>query len=191
VPPWAVVDSYVVESVERDLSTDGDYERAELDAAFTRFERAQPYLAQRVAVVLAQPLDETALALGYFLTIAVWLVFERGFGSRLAAVTADQVEAVETALEAEEDLRASHADEPIDFDDVVAAEQPSMLAFVHEHVEAALDVTAHADEEVRELRDVDVDDVHAVYRSAIVLVLSLSYAVRSPTSVAGSQPLPA
>jgi hypothetical protein len=42
---------------------------------------------------------------------------------------------------------------------------------VHEHIDATLD--AHAE-------DIDVDDVHVVYRTVLVEVLALSYAVRRP-----------
>jgi len=54
----------------------------------------------------------------------------------------------------------------------VSIEQPNVLAFVHEHVDAAL--TTHEDGGGRE---VDVDDVHAVYRATILLTLCLSHAV--------------
>jgi hypothetical protein len=50
-------------------------------------------------------------------------------------------------------------------------EQPSLLEFVHEHLDATLE--AHAE-------DVDVDDVHTVYRLVLVEILALSYAVRKP-----------
>jgi hypothetical protein len=171
------VDAFVLEAVERDLAGDGeDTERAELDAAFERFERTQGPLSERFAEVLSRPLDETALALGYFLTIAVWMAFERAFGSRLSEVSADTIEIVEASLAAEEELRAENSDQPVDFEDVVAAEQPSVLAFVHEHIEAALDVTARGED--ADEKDVDVDDVHAIYREVVLLTLALSQAVR-------------
>ena len=61
---------------------------------------------------------------------------------------------------------------------------------MNEHVEAALeprDGSGHAPGhgEGREARDVDVDDVHAVYRSVLVMTLALSHAV-SPAS--GARP---
>src|SRR6478735_4236398 len=102
VPAYAIVDAFVLEAVERDLAGDGEEaERAELDAAFERFERTQGPLSERFAEVLSRPLDETALALGYFLTIAVWMAFERTFGQRLGEVSADIIEVVETSLIAE------------------------------------------------------------------------------------------
>jgi hypothetical protein len=175
VPEYAQVGAAVLEHVERDLASDTDEARGELDAAFGRFERTQPQLADRVSGVLAHPLDETAIALGYFLSIAVWLAFERTFADRLGEVTEDALRATDDAIALEEELRASHSEEPLDLDDVVAIEQPGVLAFVHEHVDAALDVAARA--EGGPEKDVDVDDVHTVYRTILSLTLALSHAV--------------
>jgi hypothetical protein len=167
VPAYAVVPEAALDSVERELGRDEDEARSELDLAFHRFEETQPNLADKMGDVLAKPIDETALALGYFLSIAIWLAFERAFPKRLALVTEDAVRATEAALALEEELRASHSDEPLELDDVVAMEQPGVLSFVNEHLEAALDP----------LREVDVEDVHLVYRAILVLTLALSHAV--------------
>jgi hypothetical protein len=175
VPNYAVVDRDVLDRIESELAESGVSTKSELDDAFERFERTQSALAQKAAEVLARPLDETALALGYFLTIAIWLSFERAFGMRLAEVTDQQLEAADVALTLEEELRATNAHEPLDLEDVMAIEQPAVLAFVNEHVEAALEP---ADPDARE---VDVDDVHVVYRAVLVQTLALSHAV-SPVS---------
>ena len=179
VPAYAVVSAVILDEVERDLAADTDEARGDLDAAFTRFENTQPQLADKIGLVLARPLDETALALGYFLSMSIWLSFERMFGTRLGEVTLDALSATEDALTLEEELRASRGDEPIELDDVVSLEQPGVLAFVNEHVDAALDVTARAESggAQNEEKDVDVVDVHAVYRSILVLTLALSHAV--------------
>jgi hypothetical protein len=179
VPAYAVVPQATLAAVERELARDEDDARSELDLAFHRFEETQPHLAAKMGDVLARPIDETALALGYFLSIAIWLAFERAFGERLAVVSEDALKATETALALEEELRASHSDEPLELDDVVAMEQPGILGFVNEHVEAALDpqrggVEAEDEEEGDEI---DVDDVHLVYRAILVLTLALSHAV--------------
>ncbi len=175
VPPYAVVDREVLDRIEAELAENGMSPKPDLDDAFSRFEQSQAALAQLAAVTLARPLDETALALGYFLTIAVWLGFERAFGARLCEVTDQELEAAQSALNLEEELRASHAHEPLDLDDVMAIEQPGILAFVNEHVEAALEP---GDGEPRE---VDVDDVHAVYRCVLIMTLALSHAVSPAT----------
>jgi len=178
VPPYAVVDRDVLDRVEDELAENGLSPRSDLDDAFGRFETTQAALAGRAAQVLARPLDETALALGYFLTIAVWMAFERAFGSRLAEVGDQELEAAESALTLEEELRATHADEPLELEDVMAIEQPGILAFVNEHVEAALE-PGHGGE--NEPREVDVDDVHTVYRTVLVMTLALSHAVLPST----------
>ena len=185
-----MVDASTLEQIERGLADESPEARSELDGAFVRFESTQPQLADAISQVLSRPLDETALALGYFLSIAVWLAFERTFGApRLREVSADALRATEEAINLEEELRAAHGDEPLDLDDVVSIEQPNILAFIHEHVDAALEPRAPVSgsrhdasevdggDEVAELREVDADDVHAVYRAIVLLTLCLSHAV--------------
>jgi hypothetical protein len=179
VPPYAVVGRDVLERVEDELADGGLGAKSELDDAFERFERTQPALAQHAADILARPLDETALALGYFLTIAVWLAFERAFGSRLSEVSEDERSAADAALELEEQLRATNSHEPLELEDVMAIEQPGILAFINEHVDAALEP------QEGDTREVDVDDVHVVYRNVLVQTLALSHAV---TSTTGARP---
>jgi hypothetical protein len=179
VPRYAVVDASTLDQIERELADDSPRSRGELDGAFARFETTQPHLADAISHVLSKPLDDTALALGYFLSIAIWLAFERTFGeARLREVTPDVIDATEQAIKLEEELRAAHGDEPFDLDDVVSIEQPNVLAFVHEHVDAALDpaLQGESDSAARS-DDVDVDDVHSVYRAVVLLTLCLSHAV--------------
>jgi hypothetical protein len=177
VPRYAVVGAPLLESIERELADDSPRAREALDGAFARFEATQPHLADAVSQVLSRPLDETALALGYFLSIAIWMAFERAFGEpRLRQVSEDALKATDEAIQLEEELRAAHGDEPLDLDDVVSIEQPNVLAFVHGHVEAALDPAVGSGEE-RPAREVDVDDVRAVYRAVVLLTLCMSHAV--------------
>lgn len=184
VPRYAVVDAATLDQIERELADDSPRARNELDGAFARFETTQPNLADAISHVLSKPLDDTALALGYFLSIAIWLAFERTFGeARLREVSDDAIDATAQAIKLEDELRAAKGDEPFDLDDVVSIEQPNVLAFVHEHVDAALDPGLHADSDAsspdvqREDREVDVDDVHNVYRAVVLLTLCLSHAV--------------
>lgn len=174
VPRYAVVPRNVLDEVERALAADDESGRAELDGAFRRFERSQPELAEWIRELLSRPLDETALALGYFLSIAVWMGFEKTFGPRLHVVSEDSLRATAASLDLEEQLRAEHGEEPLDLDDVVAMEQPGVLAFVNGHIEAALERVSRAESE-----DVDVDDVHRVYRAIVAMALALSHAVLS------------
>jgi hypothetical protein len=178
VPRYAVLDSAMLEAIERELADDSPGARDELDGAFARFESAQPHLADALSQVLSRPLDDTALALGYFLSISIWLAFERTFGAtRLREVSPDGLKATEEAIRLEEELRAAHGDEPLDLDDVVSIEQPGVFAFVHEHVDAALEPADKDAQRVEPAREVDVDDVHAVYRAVVLLTLCLSHAV--------------
>lgn len=173
VPPYAQVPSRILERIEERLADDDDDSRQQLDDAFTRFEKTQPALAERISTVLAKPLDETALALGYFLTLAIWLAFDETFGKDLQEVTETALTSVEEALALDEQIRLADPAEAVDSDDVVAMEQPDVLAFVQEHLDAALEANAS---------EVDVDDVHEIYRVVLIEVLALSYAVRPPSN---------
>lgn len=173
VPTFAQVPARALSAVEDELGEDDEQARARLDEAFARFEKTQPALADRISTALNGPLDETALALGYFLTLAIWLAFDRVFASALHEVTETALAGVEEALQLDEQIRLSDPAEAVDSDDVVAMEQPDILQFVHEHLDAALE--ANADE-------VDVDDVHSIYHVVLVEVLALSYAVEAPSN---------
>jgi hypothetical protein len=174
VPPFAVVPEHVLTKVEDELAEEGELAKAKLDEAFERFEESQPALSERLGEVLSAPRDETALALGYFLGLSVWLSFERAFPGELGVVSDVALSSVDESLTLDEQIRLSDPAEVVDSDDVVAMEQPHLVKFVNEHVDAALE--AHAD-------SVDVDDVHAVYRVVLVEILALSYAVAAPSNV--------
>ncbi|MDP9035649.1 MAG: hypothetical protein M3O50_12660 [Myxococcota bacterium] len=178
VPRYAIVGAATLEQIEAQLADDSPRAREQLDSAFSRFESTQPHLADAISQVLSKPFDETALALGYFLSIAVWLSFERTFGeARLREVSPDALKATDQAIELEEELRAAHGDEPLDLDDVVSIEQPNVLAFVHEHVDAALDPSTRTARNGLAAKDIDVDHVRSVYRAIVLLTLCLSHAV--------------
>ncbi len=171
VPAYAQVPLRALSEVEEQLGQDDDEARERLDEAFTRFEQTQPALAERIEKTLNSPLDETALALGYFLTLAIWLAFDAMFGNALTEITETALTGVEESLQLDEQIRLSDPAEAVDSDEVVAMEQPDILSFVHEHLDAALEANA---------TEVDVEDVHAVYRVVLVEVLALSYAVKAP-----------
>jgi hypothetical protein len=190
VPRYAVVSKATLDQIERELADDSAIAQAELDGAFARFESSQPQLADAISQALSQPLDERALALGYFLSIAIWLAFERTFGGpRLRQVSRDALRATDEAITLEEELRAAQGGEPLELDDIVSTEQPNVLAFVHGHVDAALDPRAAStrgdeaymrdsgEHAVLGLQDIDVDHVRAVYRAIVLLTLCLSHAV--------------
>lgn len=164
----------MLERIEDELASDSEASKARLDGAFARFEKTQPALAERLSDELTMPLDETALALGYFLTLAVWLAFESTFGEDLEEVSSVALSSVEEALNLDEQIRLSDPAEAVDSDDVIAMEQPHLLAFANEHLDAALEANAS---------DVDVDDVHSIYRVVLIEILALSYAVRAPKNL--------
>jgi hypothetical protein len=191
VPSYAVVGEAALRRVEAALADEATRGASSMDTAFERFEETQPELAARIQEVLERPLDETALALGYFLSIAVWLAFETVFTGRLTEVTRDAWRATVDALALEEDLRKSRVDEPLDLDDVLALEQPGVVAFVHEHIEAALstghsfsddgnapgDDVAEGEERQGPTSELAADDVRLVYRTILLETLALSHAV--------------
>jgi hypothetical protein len=168
---YARVPPGVLGEIESDLADEDEIAKDRLDSAFARFEATQPAIAERVSNALGRPIDETALALGYFLTLAIWLAFERNFEGRLTEVLEEALVGAEQSLALDEELRRVDPAEAVDSDDVVAMEQPDLLSFVHEHLDNALE--AHAGE-------VDVDDVHTIYRVVLIEVLALSYAVKPP-----------
>ena len=171
VPPYAELPARALSEVEDQLSEDDDAARARLDEAFGRFEETQPVLANRISAALGRPLDETALALGYFLTLAVWLAFDAAFKGDIEQVGETALTSVEESLQFDEQIRKADPAEALDSDDVIAMEQPHVLAFLHEHIDAALEANAN---------EVDVDDVHSIYRLVLIEVLALSYAVKAP-----------
>lgn len=160
-----------LEAVRLSLAADEDDAREQLDAAFDRFEREQPCLAAHIGDVLGEPLDETALALGYFLALAVWLAFDRAHGNQVEEVSAESISATQALLSLDEELRRADPTELVDTDDVVAMEQPDLLDFVHEHLNATLEANA---------AHIDVDDVDIIYRVVLIEILALSYAVTRP-----------
>lgn len=173
VPAYAQVPARALSDVEERLADDDMDSRQRLDDAFARFEQSQPALAERIANALSGAQDETALALGYFLTLSVWLAFDAAFGAELKEVGETELNSVEEAFSLDEQLRLSDPAEALDTDDVISMEQPHVLSFVNDHIDAALDANGH---------EADVDDVHAVYRVVLIEVLALSYAVQAPSN---------
>lgn len=173
VPGFAQLSAEALEEVEQWLGEDELVTEERLSEVFERFEREQPVLAERIGTQLARTRDEVALALGYFLTLAIWLAFSNSHGTRLRLVDELALSSVEEALALDEKLRGEDPYEAVDSDDVVGMEQPFVLRFIHDHIDAALDV--HAGE-------TDVEAVHAIYRLLIVELLALSYAVAGTES---------
>ena len=177
VPQYARLSEVELGKVEQWLAGDEPDTERKLHEAFERFEQTQPALMHRLSRAMGRTTDEVALALGYFLSLVMWLGFEQAFGQRLRALSATEVEGVEQSLRLDEQLRGSDPVEAVDSDDVVAMEQPHAVEFIHEHVEAALE--AHAG-------SADVDAVHGMYRIILIELLALSYAVTPPEDYQGT-----
>lgn len=171
VPPYARVSEAALESVRQALAHDEEEAREQLDEAFERFEREQPCLAAHIGDVLSDTSDETALALGYFLVLTIWLAFDHAHGQHVDEVSAESISATQELLSLDEELRDADPMESLESDDVVLMEQPALIGFVHENLSAALE--AHAD-------SVDEADVDKIYRVVLVQVLVLSYAINRP-----------
>ena len=175
VPAFARLQLEDLTDVEDGLSSDEEAEQT-LSLAFEQFELRQPALAECIGNGLAGVGDEVALALGYFLCLTLWMAFDRKFSSRVDTISSLAMGGVEESMDLDEQLRGTDPAEAIDSDDVVAMEQPDVVRFINEHVEAALE--AHAS-------DIDVEAVHRVYRLLLIEALALSYAVSPPADYRG------
>jgi hypothetical protein len=174
VPQYAKVPESAVDAVHEGLADNEEEARSQLDQAFEQFEKNQPALATYIGEQLSDPLDDTALALGYFLALAIWMAFERTHGSELGSVSDEELNTARELLDLDESLRRGDPNEMMDSDDIIAMEQPALLSFVNRHLEATLQ--AHAD-------NIDVDDVAQIYRAVLIEVLALSYAVSRPAGL--------
>lgn len=170
IPVYARVSTETLERVEEGFDEDPESE-ARLERAFSRFERTQPALATRVASTLQRLKEETSLALGYFLTLAVWLSFEQTFGVRLSEVADQDLDAARQAFKLDEELRKDDPEESVDTDDVIAMEQPNLVKFIREHIDVALEANA---------KSIRIEEIDEVYQLALIELISLSYAVRPP-----------
>ena len=170
IPVYARVSTETLERVEEGFDEDPESE-AKLERAFSRFERTQPALATRVASTLQRLKEETSLALGYFLTLAVWLSFEQTFGVRLSEVADQDLDAARQAFKLDEELRKDDPEESVDTDDVIAMEQPNLVKFIREHIDVALEANA---------KSIRIEEIDEVYQLALIELISLSYAVRPP-----------
>lgn len=171
VPSYARIPTHALDVLRAGLSEEDGETRTQLDDAFERFERRQPILAAHVADALGRPMDETALGLGYFLTLAIWLSFEQVHADHLRQVGEQEIKATRELLALDEQLRKNDPTDVLETDDVIAMEQPELLEFVQQHLDATLE--SHP-------QDVDVDDIHEVYRVILLEILVLSYAVERP-----------
>ena len=171
VPRYARVSESSVRSIEASFAAADARARQLARASFERLTAQQPALTEYLAHELRDSLDDTALALGHMLAVAVFVSFENFAGSALRSLSRESVAAAELSLAADEELRRTDPQDALDSEDIVAIDQPALLAFVNEHIGRTLD--QHA-------RDVDVDDVDVVFRAILVEIVALSHAIAPP-----------
>jgi hypothetical protein len=171
VPSFATVDRATLERVARHVKESPE----RFGETVRTFETEQPHLAAAIRRVLERPLDETVRSVGSLVVVTLWAAFREMFASRLRTLTREDMQATEESLKVEEELRREHAEEPLDLEDVVHLEQPAVVEWIHEHVDAVTDLSRIEDD-----GEIDVDDLHLVYRTALTITLALSYAVEAP-----------
>ena len=172
VPPYAVVSSDVIESVEATLEEDDAALQDTLDRGYADLDRRQVALGTWMAEKLALSSDELVQSLGYFLTVTIYLAFREAFPTRLEEVDQGAIDIANAMLEVDEELRASDPTEILDSDDVLAMSQPALLSYMQHHVHEALDQSGG---------EVNLEQLDDVYRSLLVLIIALSHAVNSPS----------
>ena len=171
VPRHARLPQSSVASLEATFAAADEHARELAQAGFERLSSEQPALTAYLAHKLSASLDETALALGNMLAVAVFVGFEGFAGGALRRLSPEAVAAADLALAADEELRRSDPRDALDSEDIVAIDQPALVAFVNEHIERTLAQNTVA---------VDVDDVDIVFRAILVEILALSQAVAPP-----------
>ena len=176
VPQFARVGGDAIEAIEQALD-DGDEDlQAFLDQHHHHLERRQPALSAWLADELATVRDELVQSLGYFLLVTVYMAFAEAFTTRLTEIDLLGLEVAEQSLQVDQELRANDPHRIAESDDIVAMDQPAVLAFVQHHVDEAL---SQSDD------DIDLGDLERVYRAMLVEVISLSHAVASPAGHVG------
>lgn len=171
VPSYARIDEATIQSVLENFANEADEHHDDFDAAFAEFDEAQSVLAHYVSGELSRNLGEPAMALGYFLSLCIWLSFERAMGRNINFITKESLDETCQLLELDQEMRKADVNEPLDTDDVVRMEQPRLVQFIHEHIENALDL---------ESTELEMNELQVVYRMVLIMTLSFSYAVRAP-----------
>lgn len=171
VPTYARIGSGVLDRVRNQLFVQSEESEETLDQAFEEFELAQPLVYAHISGVLDGPLGETARALGYFLSLAIWLSFQEGHGRAMKTVTRDELIATSELLAFDSQMRQADGGESLETDDVIAMEQPDLMHFIHEQIEATLDGPNE---------EMESDHLQAIYQMTLIELLSLSYAVQAP-----------
>ncbi len=171
IPTFAQIPEHVLHHFEDLLVENYPDTREFVDQSFSKLEGNQPALFEYVMKILNRDLDQFALALGYFLSLATWFSFDHLFGDTLCAITPMELAGVRESLQLDEQLRLADPLESLDTDDVIAIEQPHLLHFIQEHLSALMENSTD---------EMDLDHVHEIYQMILTEVLALSYAIKPP-----------
>src|SRR5262245_30509149 len=139
VPRHARLPESSVAGLEATFSAADARARRLAQAGFERLTAQQPALTEYLAHKFTDSLDDTARALGNMLAVAVFVGFEGFAGSALRRLSAEAVAAADLALAADEELRRSDPRDALESEDIVAIDQPALVAFVNEHIGRTLD----------------------------------------------------
>ena len=172
VPRYAVVSQALLDQIEDQEDWDDASGIAE---RLARLPVRQPDIYADVIDRKNARIDDIAKSFHHSVTSRLVQIFDAAFPDRVLAVPTQELRVIEESLVIEEELRAEHPEEPFELDDVVSREQPAVVTFLQRVLEETL-------EEVSD-RDVDLDDVHVVYRKILGYVLALSHAVKAPPGV--------
>jgi hypothetical protein len=178
VPRFARVPAGALAAVRALLSGSDEQQRAFVRERLERLSAAHPGLARYLRGRWQLAPDAAASALGQMLAVAVFTAFESAPGLRLRPVSDDLVAASDAALGTDEALRQSDPMDALDSEDIVAIEQPALVAFVNEHVGLTLE---------RHAGSIDIDQVALVFRAILVEILALSQAVLPPPGHAAGE----
>jgi hypothetical protein len=171
VPAYARLGQAELDQVREELVVMSEESEDALDDAFAEFERRQPAVYYQVSKVLDGPIGETAQALGYFLSLAVWLAFEQRHGRAMREISEQELDATIELLDFDQGLRAGDRGPQLETDDIVSMQQPDILSFIHEQMEAATEESEAPPSH---------EDLTAIYRTLLIEVLSLSYCIEPP-----------
>jgi hypothetical protein len=182
VPSFARIPHYALEHVRKELLGGGVGVHDGLDDAFKDFEEQQPVLASYVGQILSRSRNEATIALGFFLSLSIWLAFSRTHGAAVQMVAEEDLHSTLEHFILDENLRMDEPQDPLETVDVIAMEQPALVEFVHEHMDATLELKHTV---------VNPEELQLIYRNVLVEILALSYAVRAPlgTTVSNSEVL--
>ncbi|MEY4582315.1 MAG: hypothetical protein RL701_7018 [Pseudomonadota bacterium] len=175
VPDYARITPDVVDAeLSKLLYETNGLERA-LRAGYRAMEARQPCLATYVAHELSELPLPRLQALGYFLSVFVFRVFNDTFTTRLACVQLSDINRTLERLVADGELRSEWVRGTTYSEDAIAVSQPALMNRLR----------AEVDRVVNEEPDVAGDALDQFYESLLVMVLVLTHAV-APTSRAGT-----